>query len=168
MKTFLSIRYVSITIVLFILQTTFLRFISIGSVTPDALVIWIVYLALRYGQMHATVAGFVLGLAMDIVGGDFLGLSALSKTICGFVAGYFFNEEKTEQTLASYRFAVLILKASLIHNLIYFSIFVQGSEMPFWRAVTLYGIATSLYTLALSFLPIFGFSRVRGDRVLPR
>lgn len=168
MKTAISIRYASITVVLLLLQITFLRFISIGGVVPDAIVIWIVFLALRYGQIHATVAGFVLGLAMDIVGGDFIGLSPLSKTICGFVAGYFFNEEKTEQTLASYRFAVLILMASLVHNSIYFSIFVQGSEMPFWRAVILYGIATSLYTLALSFLPIFGFSRVRGDRVLPR
>jgi len=168
MKTYLSIRYAVITVILILIQTTFLRFISVGGVTPDAIVLWIVYLALRFGQIHATVAGFVLGLLLDVIGGDFIGLSALSKTVSGFVAGYFYNEEKMEQTLASYRYAVLTMLVSIVHNVIYFSIFVQGSEMPFWRTLFLYGMATTAYTSVLSFLPIFGFSRARGERELLR
>ena len=163
-----KIRYGLITVVLILLQTTFIRFISIERVTPDILVVWLVYVALRYGQIHATVAGFILGFVMDILGGGFLGLSALSKTVSGFVAGYFYDENKTAQTLASYRFALIVLFTSIVHNVIYFSIFVQGSELPFWRTLTFFGVTTSLYTSALSFLPIFGYSRVKGDRVLPR
>jgi rod shape-determining protein MreD len=162
------IRYALITVALFVLQSTFVRFIAIENITPDILVVWIVYLALRYGQIHATTAGFLLGLAMDIISGSFLGLSALSKTVCAFVAGYFYDETKTAQILATYRFAVLVFFASLIHNLIYFTLFVQGSDLPLGRTLALFGFTTSLYTSAVSLLPIFGHSRVRGDRVLPR
>jgi rod shape-determining protein MreD len=163
-----QIRYALVTVTLVVLQSTFSRFIAIENITPDILVIWIVYLALRYGQVHATVAGFLLGLIMDITSGNFLGLSALSKTVCGFVAGYFYDETKTTQILATYRFALMVFFTSLVHNLIYFTIFVQGSELPFWRTLALSGLTTSLYTSAFSFLPIFGYSRVKGDRVLLR
>ncbi len=168
MNVYASIRYGLITVVLIVLQTTFIRFISIESITPDILVVWIVYLALRYGQIHATVAGFILGFIVDIISGDFLGLYALSKTVCGFVAGYSYDENRTTQTLATYRFALIVLLASIVHNVIYFTIFVQGSELPFWRTLGLFGVTTSLYTSALSLLPIFGYSRAKGDRVLPR
>ena len=162
------IRYALVTVVLVILQSTFIRFVSIETIIPDVLVVWIVYLALRYVQIHSTVAGFFLGLIMDIISGNFLGLSGLSKSVCGFVAGYFYDENKTTQALATYRFALMVLFVSVVHNLIYFTIFVQGSELPFWRTLALFGLTTSLYTSALSFLPIFAYSRVRGDRVLPR
>jgi rod shape-determining protein MreD len=163
-----SVRYVLVTVLLIVLQTTFVRFISVETITPDILVIWIVYLALRYGQIHATVAGFALGIFMDILSGSFLGLSALSKTVCGFAAGYFFDAERREQTLATYRFVLLVFMVSLVHNIIYFVIYVQGSDLPLLHTVAVYGTATSLYTSAVSVLPVFAYSRVRGDRTLPR
>jgi rod shape-determining protein MreD len=163
-----QIRYGLVTVALVVLQSTFVQFIAIENITPDILVVWIVFLALRYGQIHATVAGFVLGLIMDMISGSFLGLASLSKTVCGFLAGYFYDETKTPQILATYRFALLVFFASLIHNLIYFTIFIQGSELPFWRTLAVFGFSTSVYTSVLSFLPIFGHSRVKGDRVLPR
>jgi rod shape-determining protein MreD len=168
MKTYSAIRYGLTTLALLVLQATFIRFISLGSVTPDILVIWLVYLALRYGQVHATVAGFILGFIMDLIAGDFLGLAALSKTVSGFAAGYFYDEEKSPQVLASYRFAIIVFVVSLVHNLIYFGIFVQGSELPFWQTLAFFGVTTSLYTSAVSVLPILGYSRVKGDRVLSR
>jgi len=40
-------------------------------------------------------------MVVDLLSGadGMLGLSALAKTIAGFVAGYFYNENKTLQTL---------------------------------------------------------------------
>jgi rod shape-determining protein MreD len=143
-----QIRYALITVVLVVLQSTFVRYIAIENITPDILVVWIVFLALRYGQIHATVAGFLLGLTMDIVSGGFLGLSGLSKTVCGFVAGYFYDETRTAEILATYRFALMVFLISLIHNFIYFAILVQGSELPFWRTLLSFGLTTSIYTSA--------------------
>ena len=163
-----QIRYALVTVVLVVLQSTFVRYIAIENITPDLLVVWIVYLALRYGQIHATVAGFLIGLTMDIISGGFIGLSGLSKTVCGFVAGYFYDETRITEILATYRFAIMVFVVSLVHNVIYFTILVQGSELPFWRTLVLFGLTTSIYTSAFSLLPIFRYSRVRGERVLPR
>ena len=57
--------------------------------------LYLVYIALRRGQIEATINGFIIGLLQDVITTQFFGLAALSKTIAGFVAGYFFNENTT-------------------------------------------------------------------------
>lgn len=153
------VKYVVITILLTIIQTQLMRLLTLEGITPDILTIWIVYLALREGQLPATFWGFGIGLFFDLVTGNFIGLSALAKTICGFVAGYFHNENKTPLTLGSYRFIVIVLIVSLIHNTVYFVIFTQGSDVGFLRAVLQLGFATTCYTASLTLLPMFAFSR---------
>ncbi|HVN47217.1 MAG TPA: rod shape-determining protein MreD, partial [Bacteroidota bacterium] len=93
---------------LFLLQTLFLPLVSLAGFIPDVLLIWLVTNALRRGQIEATVSGFVVGLLQDIVTIKFLGLAAFSKTITGFILGYFYNENTIEQTLGSYRFVLLV------------------------------------------------------------
>ncbi len=161
MATFPYFRYFLISVILVLLQTTIIRFLSIGGITPDLLVIWIAYVALKHGQIPGTVAGFGIGLVIDLISGDFLGLSAVSKTLSGFIAGYFYNENKTEQTLRSYRLVIIVLVISLIHNIIYFMIFLQGAEIGFWPNVLKFGLTTSLYTAVISLLPMLAFSRVQ-------
>jgi hypothetical protein len=95
------------------------------------------------------------------VSGSFIGLSALSKTVACFVAGYFFNENMTQLTLGSYRFIVIMLVTSIIHNTIYFIFFTQGTEIGLARAVLEFGVATTLYTSAIGLIPMFYFSQRR-------
>ncbi len=91
-----------------------------------------------------------------------LGLSAMTKTIAGFVAGYFYNENMTEQTLAGWKFVFAVGLASLLHNGVYFLIFLQGTDISWWRAVALHGIPSSLYTTTLAMVPMFVFRRTYG------
>ncbi|MBI1806845.1 MAG: rod shape-determining protein MreD [Ignavibacteria bacterium] len=153
------VKYVFITILLTVIQTQLMRLLTLEGITPDILTIWIVYIALREGQLPATVWGFGIGLFFDLVTGNFVGLSALTKTICGFIAGYFYNENKTSLTLGSYRFIVIVLIVSLIHNTVYFIIFTQGSNIGLVRAVLQLGFATTCYTATLTLLPMFAFAR---------
>ncbi len=90
-----------LSLVLLVLQTTIIRFLAVQMIVPDLILLWIVYLAVRRGQIAATTAGFLLGLAFDLLSGpdSMLGLAALSKTAAGFVAGYFYSENKITQTL---------------------------------------------------------------------
>ena len=154
-----TLLYIFISLFLAVLQTTIARMLSLEGITPDLLIIWIVYLALTKGQMQATVWGFGIGLCMDLLSGDFLGLSALTKTLCGFLAGYFYNENKTQMTLGSYRFLLIILFASFLHNLVYFLVFTQGTDISFWRAIFQIGLTTTLYTATVSLIPMFAFSK---------
>lgn len=155
------LKYFSLSIVFVILQTQIMRLLTLEGITPDILTIWVVYLALKEGQLAATIWGFGIGLIFDIVSGSFIGLSALTKTISGFAAGYFYNENKTPLTLGSYRFIVIVLIVSLIHNTIYFIVFTQGSEIGLIGAIFRIGLATTFYTATLTLLPMFAFARKR-------
>lgn len=144
---------------LLLLQTTFIPLIALGSYVPDLFILWLLYIALRRGQIEATVTGFAAGLLQDIVTTRFFGLMALSKTITGFVAGYFFNENTVEQTLGSYRYVLLVLLCSFLHNLLYFTFFFQGSEEPIFFTTIELSIGMTLFTGIISVLPMFIFSR---------
>jgi rod shape-determining protein MreD len=154
-----NIKYFFITIILIVLQTTMMRLLSIEGISPDILVIWIVYLAMKEGQMQATLWGFFIGLMFDFITGNFIGLSALTKTICGFSAGYFYNVNKIQLTLGSYRFLLIVSFVSLIHNIVYFTIFAQGAEIGLLRAAFQLGAITTLYTAIFTLLPMFAFAR---------
>lgn len=156
------LRSALVVIGLMILQTTFIPFLSVDGFLPDLLLIWIVYFAIRRGQLEATIAGFAAGLLQDLTTMQFLGLAAFSKTIAGFAAGYFYNENNTGQTLSSYRFLSVLLLCSVTHNLMYFGIFLQGGESLFVPALMEFTIATSLYTTALGALPMFAYARKHG------
>ena len=154
-----AIKYSFISLLLILIQTTFLRLISVEGITPDILTIWVVYIAIKEGQLRATLWGFCIGLLFDLATGNFIGLSALTKTLCGFVAGYFYGENKIQLILGTYRFPLIVFLASLIHNTVYFSIFTRGTEIGLVRAVTEFGIATTLYTTTLTLLPMIAFMR---------
>jgi rod shape-determining protein MreD len=161
-----SAGYILLSVLFVLLQTTLARYLAIESIAPDLLLIWVVYLALREGQIAATTAGFFLGLLFDLVSGKdgMLGLAALSKTVAGFVAGYFYNENKITQILAGYQFILVVAVASIVHNVLYFIVFLQGTEVGWLDAVMLYGFPTTIYTAALALLPMFVFSR-RSSRL---
>jgi rod shape-determining protein MreD len=148
-----------IVIGLLLIQTTFLPFIALSGYLPDLFILYLVYIALRRGQIEATVSGFITGLLQDIISTQFFGLTALSKTVTGFIAGYFFNENTAEQTLGSYRFVLLVTLCSVVHDLIYFIIFFQGSTGSILFSTIECTIGTTLYTSVISVIPMFFFSR---------
>jgi rod shape-determining protein MreD len=151
----------ALTLLVLVVQTTLLRYMALGGLTPDLILIWVVVIAIRRGQIPATVAGFCAGLALDLLSGNdgMLGLAALTKTAAGFLAGYFYSENKVLQTLSSYRFILTLLLVATVHNLVYFIIFLQGSEVSWWGAVLFYGIPSAIYTAAVGLIPMFAFAR---------
>lgn len=153
------IRSSLVALALLVLQTTFIPFLSIGGFLPDIFLIWVVYVAIRRGQMEATVTGFVVGLLQDAVSMQFFGLSALTMTVAGFVAGYFFNDNSTEQTLGSYRFLTILLLSSFVHNILYYLVFLQGIQDAVITTTIEFSIFTSVYTVLLGVFPMFTFVR---------
>ena len=152
-------RSALIAVLLLLLQTTFIPYISLGGYLPDLFIPWLVILALRRCQIEVTVTGFLVGLLQDATTARFFGLAALSKTLSCFVAGYFFNENTSVQTLASYRYVLIVGLCTLIHNVVYFSIFLQGSEGPVFLSGLQLSVGSTLYTGVLSVLPMFAYSQ---------
>jgi rod shape-determining protein MreD len=159
MRTFLPDLLISAVLLLF--QSTIARFLAIETLTPDLLLLWIIIIAVRRGQLAATIAGFVLGLLMDLAGaGDrMVGLMALTKTVSGFLAGYFYNENKIQQILGGYEFLLIAGLVGVVHHLLYFLIFLQGSGIGVGAMFFQYGVPATLYTTAIGLLPMFFFGR---------
>lgn len=156
-----TVGYIVLSVILVLLQTTLVRYLAIETIVPDLLLIWIVYVALQEGQATATIAGFLIGLSVDLLSGSdgMLGLSALAKTAAGFCAGYFFNENKTQQILGGYQFLLVVGVASSVHNILYFLIFLQGTDLSWWDAILMFGLPATAYTVAAALLPMFVFQQ---------
>jgi len=147
--------------VLVVLQATFIPLVSINDVVPDVLMLWVVFNGIRRGQIEGVTGGFFVGLLQDLVTTQFFGLAALSKSIAGFVAGYFFNENKTALTLGTYRYLLILGLCSMAHNLAYYMIFLLGVESTGSLTVITLSLGASVYTMALGSLAMFAFSRMR-------
>jgi rod shape-determining protein MreD len=156
-----SLILLIISIVVLLAQTTVIPFIAVGTIVPDLVVIWIVYLGITRGQITASTAGFFLGFALDILAGEdgMLGLSSLTKAVAGFLAGFTFNENKTTQTLSSAQFPVIVAVVSLVHNLLYFVIFLQGTDISWDNAIVRHGIPSTVYTVLVALIPMFIIAR---------
>lgn len=152
-------RSTLIVLGLFLLQTTFVPFLAISGFVPDLLLLWVVFTSIRRGQTEGMVAGFIVGTLQDVTTTQLFGLAALAKTGAGFLAGYFYNENKTDQTLGTSQFPLLVAVCSLAHNIVFFGIFLQGSNVPLLSTTLYYSAATAVYTTMIGFLPMFVFSR---------
>jgi rod shape-determining protein MreD len=114
---------------------------------------------LQSGQIQAAVLGFCAGVLVDLLSGQFIGLSALCKTVVGFAAGYFYNDNKVNFTIARYQFIVIVAAMSFVHNFIYFTVFVQGTDIGLAAAMIRFGLFATIYTTAVALLPWFAFTR---------
>ena len=150
------LKYAGILIVLIIVQKTLIWLIAVTAydITPDIVLIGLVYIGIRKGKITGTISGFAAGLVMDILSFSFLGLMALSKCIAGFLAGYFNRENKVERYLKSYILVLTVFLCSLVNNLIYFTIYFQGTTLTFPDIIVRYVIPTAVYTSFISVLPV--------------
>ena len=153
--------YPSVALALLLVHSVIVPYLALAHVVPDVLLIFVAFLAVMEGRLTATIGGFLIGLLLDLTGGEsaVLGLSALTKSVSGFLAGLYYSEGRTFQTLGSYRFVVLVAVVSFVHNIMYFAIYLQGSGISLGDAVFLHAVPGTLYCALVSLLPMFFFSR---------
>ena len=78
-------------IVCFLMQSTVLHLISIGSITPNLLLILCVSMGLMRGRKSGLWTGFFCGLLVDLFYGSVFGFYALIYMYIGFISGYAFR-----------------------------------------------------------------------------
>jgi rod shape-determining protein MreD len=67
-----------------LLQTTLLRLATFGTITPDLILVLVVYLGLRYQQAGGAVGAFSLGYLLDSFSGANFGVNAFAMTFLFF------------------------------------------------------------------------------------
>ncbi|MFN3134233.1 MAG: rod shape-determining protein MreD [Candidatus Kryptonium sp.] len=155
------VRYFFVGLAILFIQITIVPLISIEKIAPDLVVIFVVYMALRNGQIVGTISGFIFGLLMDLTIDFVPGLSALSKTVSGFIAGYFYSEAKIEANIGTRRFFGIVILCSAVDNLVYFLFDILGRNFDSVEVLRLI-VGRSIYTAILSLVPIFTLSRKSG------
>lgn len=82
-------KYIFLLIGAFLLQFYLAELLSINMIRPDFMAIFVLYTAIKFGRFYGVITGFILGLLTDLAGvGSFFGLSSLTYSISGYLAGY--------------------------------------------------------------------------------
>lgn len=95
MKKFLIL--VAFTLVLFVLQTSFLPLFAVHGVSPDLLLLLTVSFGFLRGVREGALMGFAVGLLQDLATGTFLGVNAFTRLLIGLVCGSFSERVFKEQ-----------------------------------------------------------------------
>jgi len=136
-------------LVLFI-QVLVAPLISIQDIRPDFILILVIIIGQLLGRALGQVYGFSIGLIVDAIGlGSFLGLSALTKLIAGFLSGYLKDRRKR---INIFSFYLIIFTIICLHFLIFYLIYFQGSGHQIQYIILRYVIPSSLYTSVFYFL----------------
>lgn len=144
-----TIKWVAGFITLAVAENTILKFISIEitpnlSVQPDLILLLLFFFGLRYSQIHSTLTGFSAGLMFDLISGSIFGLSALTKTVAGFMMGFLPREHKVQKIS---HFILMLFTIVFAHDLIFNAVYVINTEINYWRLILLHALPSSLYTV---------------------
>jgi rod shape-determining protein MreD len=157
------LKYGGMLLILIIVQRTFIWLIAVTSfdVTPDLVLIGLVYIGIKEGKTYGSIAGFFSGLTVDFVSFSFLGLMALSKAAAGFTSGFFNDENKTDRFISGYTFVIIVLFCSLVNNIIYYTVYFQGGNLQFTDILVRYALPTAVYTAIFAVIPVIYERRKR-------
>jgi rod shape-determining protein MreD len=118
----MRVQYIFAIIIFFpllVVQSTIIPLASIVGVVPDLILILLVYFTLRMGQLHGTILGFIYGFLLDLITGNIFGSAMISKTLSGFITGYFYNENKLDLYFKSVVFSLIVFLSSTIDSFIF-------------------------------------------------
>ncbi|MCG6912664.1 rod shape-determining protein MreD [bacterium BMS3Abin03] len=154
----MKLEYITPLIVFFLvylLQITIVPLIRLAGIIPDLILIILVYYSISRGQLYGTILGAVYGLLIDLISGNLLGLSMLSKTIAGFTAGYFTGETKKITNVSTYNFSLIVLLCSIIDTIIFSFFSTFDLQTNIFSILFEQALLPSLYTAVVSILFLF-------------
>mgnify|MGYP001281576735 CR=1 FL=1 len=146
------INNIILVFIVFLIQAWTVDFFSIGTISPDFCIIYILYVSVKEGSLMGTLVGFIFGIILDLSSGtnQFFGLTPLIYSTTGYASGFLDGKyEKLNKQYFTLAWVLIIVFQFLIFSLIYYQNYLVQDPFVFF----LKWIGSSLYTL--SFLGIF-------------
>ncbi len=140
------IQYTALFAALLVLQIVVLPFFAIFNIVPDAVLIGLIYLAMREGGVAAMFTALTVGFLRDAFTSHFLGAYMLSYVVAAFLAGalFKFREKLSSQIQMAYLFAVLFS-----FQLVYFSLYMLDQKLNLAQLIFRFSLPGAVYTLVL-------------------
>jgi rod shape-determining protein MreD len=135
-------------IILLVLQVTVLQLIRVYHAVPDLLIIYLVFVALKYGSMHAVVFGFIIGMMQDVYNYPTLGATALANTVVGFIVGIF-QEQFIRLDIIS---KILMLALAFVLRDVIYSMAIQLNSETILSVLKSRSLPHGIYTLIVGTL----------------
>jgi len=136
----------------------YLNLLSIKEVRPNFVIIILIFFGFNFGGVYATIVGFSVGLiqGLGFLGGGFIGLSSLTKSIIGFYFGLF---QKSKRKWNNLFFLLVLLCGCLIHNFLFLYIYTFGSEINIFSMLIKNVLPTSIYTTIVGMMIFYVFKK---------
>ncbi len=132
-------------------QALIVPLIRINIWQPDVVLCTVLLLSKRFGGIRGSTSGFVLGILQDTLTGMPVGMSALPKTVAGYLAGKF-HGQNIKGLFMDLWFVFFIL----IHEIIFYALLSIKAELNFWQILVLRALPNVIYTMiALLTLNLF-------------
>jgi rod shape-determining protein MreD len=145
------IRFIIVLFIILIAQVTLVDIVSFKGYRPDLILLFLLFRLPKKGTYRPILIGFGVGLLQDLVGGGFLGVNALAKSVLGFLIGKFFPEKvPANQWVFFYQGIICILAHDLVYHYIYGQVAYLGFFNFLWRQV----LPSSLLNILLLFILI--------------
>ncbi|MBL8028956.1 MAG: rod shape-determining protein MreD [Fibrobacteres bacterium] len=131
-----------IAFLLIIIQTSFVNLFSIRGTTPEILLLFVFFMAMRDGPFAGTITGFLCGLILDVYSPEYIGCDALAMTVTGFLVGLV--NERTIRMEGKLQIAFL-LAAAFIHSLL-LHLITAGTPEGTMNNILFHVLPTAIYT----------------------
>ena len=141
-------KYGGLFILAILIESNLSRFYKIGVHTPDLFIILVTYISLNEGKIKGTISGFSVGLIQDLIlSVGFLGLSAFTKSLSGFMMGYFTDSRRSRK----FPGILIPIGLGILVNTLFANIFRSaGSSEGLLIFIATKGIPSAFYTFILA------------------
>lgn len=137
-------------------------FYEIGTHTPDLILILLIFISIKQGKIKGTSTGFTMGLIEDfILSVGYLGLSSLTKSITGFIMGYF-TESRRSRLFPGIMFPTSI--GIIINEVIETMFRIAGTSEGIFSAILTKTLPSSIYTFIVSII-IFSIFKPKEELI---
>ncbi len=147
----MSLMAALVMAVTFVIQTTVVPRFQIGEARPDLILVVAVCFAFAEGPVVGAMSGFIGGMLQDLFAIRLMGLSALTKTVVGYLAGQVERSVFAEHIILPMGAVFL---ASLANDGLYLAgSFLLGEAMPvapvFWGRILPSAVYNALVTFVI-------------------
>ncbi|MDA3862128.1 MAG: rod shape-determining protein MreD [Melioribacteraceae bacterium] len=135
-----------IVLVLIVIQLAVIPFLSINSVVPNVVLIFLILYSLKHGQNSGTIFAFFIGFLYDLASSGLLGSGMFSFTSAAFVAGYFYKDDFKEIIQNPKIVLLLFMLSSILFFLSYSVLGTAGISIESQLSYITYSILSAFYT----------------------
>jgi rod shape-determining protein MreD len=152
-------RHALIGVAVVLVQWLVLGRLDIYGATPDAVLLWVLWMSLNYGRQTGSLTGFGAGLLADLTYGPWTGVNMFLKTLVGFFGSYVPATQRELLIIRPGQAFVGALVVALLHNGLQVLLVALETGSRSLTLITIEWVGGALYTALLALLAALFYNR---------